>query len=56
LFLADRFAFPPASISGFAFRSDEEALRYGLKYPSRPGSTTAHLAIVDATEIDGPLP
>ncbi len=54
LLLADRFHKVPRSITGFRFRSDEEALRYAVKYPSRPVATAAHLAIAEPAEAGAP--
>ena len=56
LFLADWFHVDPKNITGFAFRSDEHALRYALKYPSPRSSGAAHLAIAEAVELDSPVP
>jgi hypothetical protein len=52
LLLADRFNKPPRSITGFRFRSDEQALRYAVKYPSRPTGSTDHLAIAEPLEVE----
>ena len=56
LFLADWFKVDPKNITGFAFRSDQHALRYALKYPSPRVAGAAHLAIAEAVEIDSPVP
>jgi hypothetical protein len=56
LFLADRVGVRPSSISGFAFSSDEEALGYALRYPSRPVSHAAHLSILEPTDTGFALP
>jgi hypothetical protein len=48
LFRAKWFRAVPASISGFAFRDDETALRYALKYPRRAQKDADHLAILEA--------
>jgi hypothetical protein len=55
LFLADRLGVAPANITGLVFASDEEGLRYALRYPRQPVSDAAHLAIVDAAEISASL-
>jgi glycosyltransferase involved in cell wall biosynthesis len=52
LLLADRFHKMPRSITGFRFRSDEEALRYAVKYPSRPVASAAHLTIAEPLEVE----
>ena len=51
LLMADRFNKPPPSLSGFHFRSDEQAIRYAVKYPSRPTAGTDHLAIAEPLEV-----
>jgi hypothetical protein len=48
LFRAKWFRVVPATISGFAFRDDETALRYALKYPRRAQKDADHLAILEA--------
>lgn len=52
LFQADLFGVMPALISGFAFRSDKQALHYALKYPRRPEPARDHLTLLDVVEID----
>ncbi len=51
LFLADRLGIPPRVMSGFAFRSDEEAVRYAIRYPLRIRGRSAFLPFVDAQEV-----
>ena len=41
----------PDNISGFTFRSDEQALRYAMRFPRRPAATAAHLDLAGAAEI-----
>lgn len=54
LFAGDWLHIRPRSVSGFRFRSDEHALRYAVKYPSRPTGNAAHLGISDPMEVDFP--
>jgi hypothetical protein len=53
MFLADRLGIPPQTISGFAFRSDEEAVQYAIKYPQRIRRQSAFLRFVNAEEVGG---
>ncbi|MDQ3283961.1 MAG: hypothetical protein M3Q69_21360, partial [Acidobacteriota bacterium] len=51
LFTAARFDRQPRSISGFAFRSDEEALHYALRFPRQPAADAEHLSLVEPVEV-----
>lgn len=51
LVMADLFGVAPATITGFQFATDKEALSYGMRYPRRPGNSSAHLAIADPAEV-----
>jgi len=44
-------AAPATGVSGFRFRSDEEAVRYVLKFPRRRTDDTGHVDIADPMEI-----
>ncbi len=46
-FLADHFGRVPDTITGFAFRNDDEALRYAGKYPRRVQESHEHLDVLD---------
>jgi hypothetical protein len=52
-FLARTGIRKPASLHGFAFRSDEEALPYALKFPRTPDPTSEHLHLMEPRTIDG---
>jgi hypothetical protein len=41
----------PETITGFAFRSDEKALRFALKYPRHPQAASDHLAPLEGVEV-----
>jgi hypothetical protein len=45
------FSMVPGTISGFAFRDDETALAYALKYPRRRQSGIDHLALAQPMEL-----
>jgi hypothetical protein len=47
----------PPHICGFAFRSDDKALRFALRYPRQPENNRDHVAPLDPIElpIDGDL-
>ncbi|MEA2329711.1 MAG: hypothetical protein QOE68_4670 [Thermoanaerobaculia bacterium] len=51
MFLGERLAIAPPHITGFAFRDDEEALRYALRFPRRRQRSTDHLALLDPEEL-----
>ena len=54
LFLADRAGIRPRSLHGFAFRTDEEALEYALRYPRRGGRRAADWDALGALKIGSP--
>lgn len=41
----------PSHITGFAFREDEEALQYALKYPRAPQKDHDHLAVLQPESV-----
>ena len=55
LLLADHLNRIPRSITGFRFRSDEQALDYAVKYPSRPIESEEHLAIAEPREAESAI-
>jgi hypothetical protein len=50
MFLGERLAIAPPHITGFAFRDDEEALRYALRFPRKRQVSHDHLALLDPEE------
>jgi len=51
MFLGERLAIAPPNITGFAFRDDEEALRYALRFPRKRQASHDHLALLDPEEV-----
>jgi hypothetical protein len=50
MFLGERLAIAPPHITGFAFRDDEQALRYALRFPRKRQVSHDHLALLDPEE------
>jgi hypothetical protein len=42
----------PPTITGFAFKSDRQALKWALRYPRRPEEDCPHLDLLEPTAID----
>jgi hypothetical protein len=51
LFLAERLGIAPPHITGFAFRDDQEALRYALRFPRKQQASPTHLALLEPQEL-----
>jgi hypothetical protein len=51
-FLMARARYRPASISGFAFDSDSDALAYALRYPRARQTSARHLELLDPRRVE----